>query len=337
MKEISIPFIHKSSAHCETGVASNMLHHYDIPISEPMAFGLGSGLFFTHLTFIRLHGMAVTSFRPLPGRIFRRATKLLGVRLKKMKFRKPEKAMEQLDLMLGQNTPVGMLVGVYYLPYFPKEYRFHFNAHNITCIGCDASGNYLISDPVCTQIEKISRDDLKTVRYALGTYPPQGRMYWIVETPKSIDLPTAIRKAIRRNCKDMLDIPVPFIGVKGIRFLAGRLRKWPLKMGEKKAIANLGQVIRMLEEIGTGGAGFRYMYAAFLQEAADITLKPELNVCSQQMTEVGDLWRSFAVDGARLFKKRGETPVSFDELADMLLRIADREETVFRTLKTVFA
>ena len=42
------------------------------------------------------------------------------------------------------------------------------------------------------------------------------------------------------------------------------------KFGEKLAAHNLGQVIRMLEEIGTGGAGFRFIYAAFLQESAGI-------------------------------------------------------------------
>jgi len=34
----------------------------------------------------------------------------------------------------------------------------------------------------------------------------------------------------------------------------------------------------MQEEIGTGGAGFRYIYAAFLQEAADFLEDDHLRV-----------------------------------------------------------
>jgi len=59
--------------------------------------------------------------------------------------------------------------------------------------------------------------------------------------------------------------------------LSKKIRTWEEKMGARKAALNLAQVIRMLEEIGTGGAGFRYMYAAFLQQSAPITGITELN------------------------------------------------------------
>ena len=48
---------------------------------------------------------------------------------------------------LTEGHPVGCQVGVYYLSYFPKEYRFHFNAHNLIVFGKE-DDNYLISDPV---------------------------------------------------------------------------------------------------------------------------------------------------------------------------------------------
>ena len=71
-----------------------------------------------------------------------------------------------------------MLVGVFHLPYFPKEYRFHFNAHNITVFGKE--GNlYTVSDPVMENLETLTYDELKKVRFARGTYPPRGRMYYI--------------------------------------------------------------------------------------------------------------------------------------------------------------
>jgi hypothetical protein len=133
----------------------------------------------------------------------------------------------------------------------------------------------------------------------------------------------------------MLTIPVSMFGIKGIRYMARRMRKWPVKYGEKGAVQNLGQVIRMLEEIGTGGAGFRFIYAAFLQESAGILEKPWLNQVSAEMTTVGDLWREFAVLAARCFKNRDKDKTSYDSLADKLNHIADMEEKVFLQLRNI--
>jgi len=331
---MKINFQHNMAAHCENGVTSNLLKFYGVNLSEPMVFGLGSGLFFSHMPFIKLNGMAVTSFRPWPGAIFKRVTGILGIEYAHKKFNHKQNAMQELDALLTQGIPVGMLVGVFNLPYFPKEFRFHFNAHNITAFGKEGD-TYYISDPVMENVETLSSDELLKVRYSKGTYPPKGRMYHITKVPKDIDLKSAIVKSIRKTIKDMLTIPIPMFGVKGIRFLSKRLRKWPAKFGEKDAALNLSQVIRMLEEIGTGGAGFRFIYAAFLQECSEILNQPWLNDLSKEMTNIGDKWREFAYLAARRFKNRDDGEVTYDILADILLTIADREEQVFQQLKQI--
>ena len=48
---------HKPAAHCENGTISNLLRYYGVEVSEPMAFGLSSGLFFVHVPFIKAGGM----------------------------------------------------------------------------------------------------------------------------------------------------------------------------------------------------------------------------------------------------------------------------------------
>ena len=75
--------------------------------------------------------------------------------------------MQELDRMLDKGIPVGMLVGVFHLPYFPKEYRFHFNAHNITVFGKEGD-HYLVSDPVMENMEKLSSEELKTGEVCTG-------------------------------------------------------------------------------------------------------------------------------------------------------------------------
>ncbi|NMC38065.1 MAG: BtrH N-terminal domain-containing protein [Bacteroidales bacterium] len=326
-----IDFKHRQAAHCENGVTANLLRYYGIELSEPMAFGIGSGFFFSHMLFLKVNGMAVTSFRVWPGVIFKRVTKRLGISIKYRKFRDPDKAMQALDILLEKGIPVGMLVGVFHLPYFPKEYRFHFNAHNITVFGKDGD-KYYVSDPVMENIETLTGAELRKVRFAKGTVPPRGKMYYITSVPDKFDLKLAIIKGIRKTADDMINIPLHMFGVRGIRYLAGKMRKWPLKLGIKSAVMNLGQVIRMLEEIGTGGAGFRFIYAAFLQESAGILQLPELNKLSTEMTEAGDKWREFAWQASRCFKNRDNGEVSYDMLADILMDIAAREEKIFRQL-----
>ena len=79
-------FTHHQSAHCENGVASNLLKHIGLTISEPMVFGIGSGLFFVYLPFIKVNYAPAISYRPMPGQIFNKLAKRLGLTIKRQKF-----------------------------------------------------------------------------------------------------------------------------------------------------------------------------------------------------------------------------------------------------------
>ena len=58
----------------------------------------------------------------------------------------------------------------------------------------------------------------------------------------------------------MLNIPGPIAGVDGINYTARQIRKWREKLGPRKAGLYMGQIVRMQEEIGTGGGGFRFWW-----------------------------------------------------------------------------
>ncbi|MFN3405230.1 MAG: BtrH N-terminal domain-containing protein [Cytophagaceae bacterium] len=331
---IKVNFEHHQSAHCENGAVSNLLRFHKLVISEPMVFGIGSGLFFSYMPFVKLNGLPVVSYRILPGWIFSRVTKRLGIKMESRKFSSEKKAMEELDKVLAKGLPVGMLTSVFYLPYLPPALRFHFNAHNIVVIG-KAGNKYLVSDPVLEGIHEIEYEDLVRARFAKGTMPPKGRMYYPTSVPSKVDLRPAIVKGIKQTATDMLTIPVPFFGLKGAKYLAKKMRNWPQKLGDRKAILYLGQVIRMQEEIGTGGAGFRFIFAAFLQEAATELKQEWLRDVSKEVTAVGDRWRDFAFEAGRICKGRSANEVSFNTLADIILECAEREKEIFRKLKKI--
>ena len=335
----TLEFEHKPAAHCENGVIANMFRYYGFDtISEPMIFGLASGLFFGHIPFVKMWDMPFTTFRTFSGVLFKRVTRLLGFKTKTKRFLfNQERAMQELDEVLHSGTPVGCVTSMYYLTYLPPEFRYHFNGHNLCVIGKEGD-SYIISDPITIEKVTILEKDLIRSRFAKGgVFPSVGKMYWITSVPDKLpDLAPLVRKAIKHNCWLMTSQPkwIPYFGVNGIYYLSKQIRTWEQKMGKKKAALNLAQIIRMLEEIGTGGAGFRYMYAAFLQQAASITDIAELNVFSQRLTEIGDLWRSFAYKTARVFKERQGEQYTFDDLGDILYQIAELEAVFFKELKT---
>jgi hypothetical protein len=307
------------------------MRHNGFEVSEPMVFGIGSGLLFSYLPFLKVNYAPVFTYRVMPGLVFNRFAKRVGVKVKREKFNSPKSAKARLDANLEQQNPVGLQVGVYNLIYFPDEYRFHFNAHNMVVYGKEKD-RYLISDPVMESVTSLTEKQLEKVRFAKGAFAPKGHMYYPISFPEKLDLEKAIVKGIKHTSRDML-APVPIVGVKAIRWVAKNIRKWPKKLGAKKTNHYLGQIVRMQEEIGTGGGGFRYIYAAFLQEASAILKNDQLKTLSKEMTELGDAWRDFALEASRIYKNRSDENVGYNSIADQLNTIAEREEAFFKALR----
>jgi len=331
LKRIDKGFTHYQSAHCESGSTSNLLLHYGIEASEPLVFGIGSGIFFGYFPFIKVQGMPTIVFRNMPGRILKNTARRLGVSFEKFTFKDPEKAMDALDGVIDKGIPAALRTDVYWLPYMPEAMRFHFNVHTIIAYGRNGN-DYLISDPVLDVPVVCSRKDLIKARFAEGVLAPKGTMFCLSEAPETVYFPQAIRKGIREVCHVMIHFPLPIIGVGGIRMFAKALRQWPEKYGKRKAPLYLGHAIRMQEEIGTGGGGFRFIYAAFLQEVAHILKEDRLLEISKRMTDIGDTWRSFALVGARICKNRSSEGENYDHLSEILFDCAGKEYRLYKDL-----
>jgi len=327
-------FKHIQTAHCENGVITSLLRHQGLDfMTEPLAFGMGAGLFYIHIPFMKVSGGPAISFRAMPGGIFSRTCKSLNVDLEKKKFKNQLTAQKFLDEKLAEGIPVGCQVGVFHLTYFPKEYRFHFNAHNLIVYGKEGD-TYLISDPVMEEVTTLSSYELNRARFSQGALAPKGHLYY----PKNIGkidntvIQKAIIKGINRNILYMLRAPGSLIGATGIKGTANKIRTWRDKLGPKKAGLYLGQIVRMQEEIGTGGGGFRFIYAAFLEQAADYLQDDRLLPISEQITKAGDLWRSSAVQMAGIYKGRLTEQKDYDDTADIMCEISEIEKSAFQQL-----
>ncbi len=330
-------FQHAQAAHCESGVTRNLLKSIGVEqITEPLAFGMGAGLFFVYLPLIKINNGPAIAFRNMPGSIFKRTCNSLGIKVTRKKFSSREEAQKLLDKKLDEGYAVGCQVGVYYLPYFPKEYRFHFNAHNLVVFG-KKDGKYIISDPIMEQETYMTPYELERVRFAKGALAPRGQLYFAEKKNIITDdiIRQAIKNGIKKNVFDMLRIPGPVAGVKGIAFTGKKIKNWRNKFGLHKAGLYLAQLVRMQEEIGTGGGGFRYIYAAFLQEAYAYLPVDELMRLSHEFTRAGDLWRTAAVQASGIYKGRLGSQEDFNMMGDYLLDIAEIEKKAFKDLSNI--
>jgi hypothetical protein len=328
------PFLHHHSAHCESGVTSALFRDKGVEISEPMIFGIGSGIFFGHLFFVKMVGLPITTFRGLPGSVFKKAGKRLGAKFVTKRFRNPQKGMDELRQLLKEGKIVGLTTNIYWLSYFPNRFRFQFNGHNLIALR-EIEGGFRVSDPVLEYPVDCVTEDLERARFAHGPLEPHGFMYYPASVPKNPDIKKACIKGMKDTCNMMLRIPIPIFGIRGMRFLAKRIIKSGDTLGFKEACRQLANIVRMQEEVGTGGAGFRFMYAAFLQEAAELFGSDDLNRLSQEMTAIGDVWREFAVVSARIVKQRGQAENNFSKAGGLMLICAGREEAFFRELHIV--
>ncbi len=328
------PFVHHHSAHCESGVTSALFRDKGVELSEAMVFGIGSGIFFGHLPFIKWVGLPITTFRSRPGTLFSKVAKRLGGDFFTKRYRNARKGMDDLRQALRRGHIVGLTTNIYWLSYFPNRFRFQFNGHNIVVLR-EIENGFRVSDPVLEHPVDCLTDDLERARFARGPLEPKGFMYYARSVPQNPDLRKACVAAMKDSCNMMLRIPFPFVGIRGMRWLAKATIQSPSKLGFQEACRRLANIVRMQEEVGTGGAGFRFMYAAFLQETAGLFDSSELLELSREMTAIGDLWREFAVVSARIIKKRGQAEETFEKAGGLMLICAGREESLFRDLDKI--
>src|SRR5690606_4424942 len=112
---MEIDFKHKQAAHCENGVVANLMTYNGFTVSEPMVFGIGSGQLFSYKPPLQANHPPMVAYRALPGIIYTRFAKRVGIKIKRERCRNAQNAKARLDENLKRNNPVGLQVGVFNL------------------------------------------------------------------------------------------------------------------------------------------------------------------------------------------------------------------------------
>ena len=327
------PYEHAMYAHCESGTVAGLLRHHGLTISEPMVFGIAAGACAVYMK-IPSMPLPVFELRTKPGDIRKNVARKLGTTFKTERFSDRSRAHDRLTTLLNTGIPVALQVDMFYMDYIPDYMRNHFNAHYIVATARE-DNDFIVSDCYYPTLSKLSTLSLEKGRFARGDFSPSGFMYQVTSAPLPDEpqLKKAVMRGIRQAAFTMIKLPIPFIGVTAIRRFARDIPSWPAKSRSVDELAHQIMLIHLLlEERGTGGGGFRFMYAAFLQEASRLLGNDELFSLSKKMMNNGDKWREIAMTAARSSKQRDLGPDRLILLRDLVLERAEEEESLFRAL-----
>ncbi|MBN2545284.1 MAG: DUF4872 domain-containing protein [Spirochaetes bacterium] len=311
---------HQIAFHCESGSVRNLLNFNNFKISEPMVFGLGTGLVFAYLINTKaISGFPVMAIRLPMGAIVKNIKKLLGINFFYKKFKYSKDALNYLKSLIDDNIPSAICVDMFYMKYLPSFMQIHVPFHFVIPIGYDEDKFY-ISDAYYQGIGELNVEYLKAGWETHAKFAMNNFLTYInsMPDPKNIDWKKAIKKSILKSCTNMnipfpVNVILPIFGVNGIRFFASQFKTWTKKHRGLPLREGILGTATIFEEQGTGGGAFRFLYASFLQESAEIFNSNDLKEISKEMTLIAQSWR----EGSRKLIKIGrQLPIKNDEYDD---------------------
>ncbi len=323
--------------HCQTNSLAKIFAFHGHPLSEDMLLGLGAGMgfFYWHQKGTLPFFGGRTNLKSFFSDIGNRTSVAISVH----STASTQKAEKRLLELMRMKQPVMVFGDMAYLPWFDFPEEYHFGGHTFVLCAYDGEETLLASDmePKTAGLKKslFSPLTLEEVRKARNSpfkpFPPHNA--WLEFDFSHFRFPTGneVNDAIRQTATAMLNPPISNAGVKGFLRTAKEMSKWETEFDEKYLRLVLFNIYIFIEVGGTGGGCFRYMYARFLNEAADITGNRRFTEASEMIWESG---RIFTETG--LLFKNSETSKSLrsdKKLAkENLKKIASIEENAYNLL-----
>ncbi|NUS06689.1 MAG: BtrH N-terminal domain-containing protein [Nonomuraea sp.] len=312
--------------HCETTALGVLLRHEGLDLSEPMLFGLGSGLSFVYwdgkgMPFPFLGG------RVKPFELTRNLAARLGLTLAVEETTSPRKAWANAAAAVDAGRPVGLQLDCYHLEYFGS--KVHFGGHVVAMYGYDDHDAYLVDTGRQGGAVRTSRPSLAAARAERGPMTARNRSFTLARKDPSPGWQDQIVPAVRACADAFLAAPISNLGHRGIEKTAKLLPTWPARVGDP--LQDLPQIALMMENAGTGGALFRALYRDFLAECAQLIDDRHLRTGHTLYAEAATLW----TDVAALIAKAGERELR--QASDLLYDLARIEENAMRALVQVAA
>ncbi|GAA3108181.1 BtrH N-terminal domain-containing protein [Streptosporangium carneum] len=280
----------RSTQHCETTALGVLLRHQGLDLSEPMLFGLGSGLSFIYwdgknMDFPFLGG------RVKPFDLTRNLAARLKLELLVQETTSPHRAWENVVAPIDAGHPVGLQLDSYHLDYFGS--KVHFGGHVVAMYGYDDHDAYLVDTDQQGGAVSTSLASLARARAARGPMTARHRSFTLT-APRNPPSPEGqIISAVTACADAFLNPPIANLGHRGIEKAGKLVRTWLQRTGDPRR--DLPQAALLMEKAGTGGALFRNLYRDFLAECARLLDSSHLRTGYGLYAEAAALWTEVAV------------------------------------------
>ncbi|MFI6588071.1 BtrH N-terminal domain-containing protein [Embleya sp. NPDC050493] len=288
----------RGTQHCETTTLGVLLRRQGLDLSEPMLFGLGSGLSFVYWD-SKSMGFPFLGGRVKPFELTKNLATGLGYELLVRETASPRKAWENVTAVIDAGRPVGLQLDSYHLDYFGS--KVHFGGHVVAMYGYDDHSAYLVDTDQQGGAVATSLTSLALARAARGPMTAKHRSFTLT-APRNPPSPQGqIIPAITGCAQAFLNPPIANLGHRGIEKAGKLVRTWFQRTDAPQR--DLPQAALLMEKAGTGGALFRNLYRDFLAECTEVLDSGHLRTGHTLYTEAATLWTEVAA----LIEKAGES------------------------------
>ncbi|SEH01067.1 Butirosin biosynthesis protein H, N-terminal [Nonomuraea solani] len=284
--------------HCETTALGVLLRHQGLDLSEPMLFGLGSGLSFIYWDGKNM-GFPFLGGRVKPFELTRNLATRLELDLVVEETTSPRRAWDNVAAPIDAGQPVGLQLDSYHLDYFGT--KVHFGGHVVAMYGYDDHNAYLVDTDQQGGAVSTSLASLAQARAARGPMTARHRSFTLTVPGKAPSVQSRIVPAITACAAAFLNPPIANLGHRGIEKAGKLVRTWLQRTDHPQR--DLPQAALLMEKAGTGGALFRNLYRDFLAECAELLDSGHLRTGHELYAEAATLWTA----AAALIAKAGES------------------------------
>ncbi len=286
------PFVGK---HCETSALKRMLDYHGLSLSEEMLFGLGGGVGFIYwYTKLMPSPFMGTRNGKVPDFLIS-VCRRIGADMTAVETSSSKKGYEELKTVLRAGEPAVVYGDMAYLPYFAVPEVAHFGGHTFVVFGLDEEQDKVYIYDRGRNPVTVSIADLAKARGSKHPpFPPKHRLLKIKYPSQIINLENGIREAIHECCQNLLKPPIKNAGLAGMEKWSKIMPEWPEQFRGINLLGALMNGFIYIETGGTGGSGFRPMYAKFLEEASSIIDKSALKEVAEMMRESAEVWSEIA-------------------------------------------
>ncbi|MFV2173760.1 BtrH N-terminal domain-containing protein [Actinomadura sp. LOL_016] len=288
----------RGEQHCETTTVGVLLRHQGLDLSEPMLFGLGSGLSFVYWDGKNM-GFPFLGGRVKPFELTRNLATRLGLELVVRETGSPRRAWENVTAAIDAGHPVGLQLDSYHLDYFAS--KAHFGGHVVAMYGYDEHDAYLVDTGQQGGAVSTSLTSLAQARAARGPMTAKHRSFTLNPGRNPSSPQSQIVPAITACADAFLNPPIANLGHRGVAKAGKLVPTWLQRTDDPGR--DLPQAALLMEKAGTGGALFRNLYRDFLAECVRLLDSSHLRTGHALYTEAATLW----TEAAALITKAGES------------------------------